>query len=219
MAVPFCIFIVLFFCELHASARSRAVPFSLALSGSFLSKMTFGKLIPLSNTADVPEVTVLLETKIPSLGLSLGYLITERLELRGTLAYGRSEIIEDTGIGLAGIPLGKNKVAGADCYRFGAGFLYYLVPGRLSPFLEAGAGALHIKTSGLGSSTKILLEYGGGIRFDFSGHLFILLDVKDQVSFFNYPQDFEVFFVAIYDTDFSDVQHCLGVCFSLGYSL
>jgi opacity protein-like surface antigen len=206
-------------CAFPASARSGVHPFSLTLSGGMLANMTFGKLVPLPNTADVPEVTVLMETKFPAFGLGLGYLITERLEFLGTLVYGRCEIIEDVGIGLAGIPLGQNMISKAESFQYSAGFVYSIVPGRISPFLAAGVGALTLKTSEFGSSTKLLLEYGGGIKFDLTRHLSAFLDIKDVVSYFNYPQDFDVFFVGIYDPDFSKSQHRLGIRFSLSYTI
>jgi len=201
------------------SAFSQSKSFSLILSGGVLTDLTFGKLLPLPNTADVPEITVLLESKSPVLGLGLGYQMNDRLELRANLSYNRAEIVDDVGIGFAGIPLGKTKVDDADCLQYTGNIIYYFFLQRLSLFLIGGAGGITLNTSELGSSTKLFLEFGAGMRFKIARKLSAFLDFKDQMSFFNYPEDFDVFFVAIYDPDFSKYQHRLGVRFSLSYRL
>jgi len=64
-------------------AQPQSQSFSLTLSGGFLFNTTFGRLNPLPNTADVPEIIISLENKGASFGLGLGYFITDRIELRG----------------------------------------------------------------------------------------------------------------------------------------
>lgn len=217
--ILFSAFVLLFCCVIPSSAQSASQSFSLILSGGLLSDMTFGKLNPLPNTADVPEITVLLENRCPSFGLSLGYLITERIEFQGTVTYGRSEIIDDVGIGLAGIPLGKIKISDVKNITCGGNLLYYFFLRRISLFLTGGVGAVTLMTSELGSSTKLFLDFGAGIRLNLTKHVSAFLDLKDHLSFFNYPRDFDVFFVAIYDPEFSKSQHRPGICLSLAYTI
>ena len=180
--------------------------------------MTFGKLVPLPGTADLPEIGVLMDTNFPAIGVGLGYLVTPRLEFRANVIYGRSEIIEDEGIGLAGVPLGRHRISKAESYHYTAGFAYSILPGRISPFLAAGMGTITIRTSELGSSTRLLVEYGGGIKLELAKKLTAFADIKDVVSFFDYPRDFDYAFLAIYSPDFSKSQHRLGVHFGLRYS-
>ena len=219
VTILFSAFVLLFCFVVPSSAQSRSQSFSLILSGGVLSDMTFGKLNPLPNTADVPEISVLLENKCPSFGLSLGYLITERIEFQGTITYGRSEIFDDVGIGFAGIPLGKAKISDAKNFTYSGNILYYFLLRRISLFLTGGVGAVTLKTSELGSSTKLFLDFGAGMRLSLTKHVSAFLDLKDHLSFFNYPRDFDVFFVAIYDPEFSKNQHRLGIRFSLSYSI
>jgi hypothetical protein len=217
--ILFSVFVLLFCLVVPSSAQPRPQSFSLILSGGMLSGMTFGKLNPLPNTADVPEITVLLENKGLSFGLSLGYLITDRLEIQAELSCGRSEIVDDVGIGLAGIPLGKTKISDAKNFTYSGNIFYYFLLKRMSLFLTAGVGAVTLKTSELGSSTKLYLDFGAGMRLSLSKHVSAFLDLKDHLSFFNYPRDFDVFFVAIYDPEFSKNQQRLGIRFSLSYTI
>ncbi|MDH5385003.1 MAG: hypothetical protein OEY18_09865, partial [Candidatus Aminicenantes bacterium] len=96
----FTAFYFLFCLAVPSMAQPRSQSFSLTLSGGFLFNTTFGRLNPLPNTADVPEVIVSLKNKGASFGLTLGYLITDRIELQGSFNYSRSEIINEVGIGL-----------------------------------------------------------------------------------------------------------------------
>lgn len=199
-------------------ANSRQRPFSLSLTGGFLSHTTLGKFNPLPNTADVPEITVTLENIGVSFGLSFGYEINERFELQGTFTYGRSEIINDVGIGLAGIPLGKTKVSNANNLSFSGNILFYFPLNRISPFFTAGLGAIILKPDKFRSSTKLLFNFGVGVKFRFNYYLSAFVDLKDYVSFFNYPKDFDVVYVAIYTPDFKTSQHRIGIGIGLSYA-
>jgi opacity protein-like surface antigen len=182
-----------------------------------LSNTTFGKLIPLPNTSDVPKINVSLENLGASYGLSLGYMLTEQFELQGSFTYNRSEIINDVGIGLAGIPLGKTKVSSAKSLYYSANILYHFLINRISPFFTAGLGAVTLKTDKLRSRTKVLINFGAGVKFKLNRKLSIFLDFKDHVSFFNYHKDFDVIFAAIYAPDFKKIQHRLGINIGLSY--
>ncbi len=199
-------------------AQPQSQSFSISLSGGYLFNMTFGRLNPLPNTADVPEIIVSLENKGASFGLNLGYLITDRIELQGTFNYSRSEIINEVGIGLAGIPLGKTKVSDATNLYYSGNILFYFPLNRTSPFVTVGLGAVTLRPAKLSSRTKLFLNFGAGIRFKLSRHLSTFLEIKDYMSFFNYPKDFEVFFPAIYSPDFKKSQHRLGIHASLSYN-
>ncbi len=183
-----------------------------------MSNTTFGKLNPLPNTADVPEVTVTLENLGASFGLSLGYRLTERFELQGTFAYNRSEIINDVGIGLAGIPLGKTKISNAKSLYYSGNILYHFLINRISPFFTAGLGAVTLKADKLRSRTKLFINFGAGVKFILNRKLSLFLEVKDNVSFFDYLKDFDVAFAAIYAPDFKKTQHRLGINSGLSYS-
>ncbi|MFX0201662.1 MAG: outer membrane beta-barrel protein [Candidatus Hodarchaeota archaeon] len=209
--------ILLLYLTSSSLAQSRSRSFSLSLTGGFLSNTTFGKLNPLPNTADVPEITVILENLGASFGLSLGYMFTERFELQGTFTYNRSEIINDVGIGLAGIPLGKTKVSSAKGLYYSGNILYHFLINRISPFFTAGLGAVTLKTDKLRSRTKLFLNFGAGVKFILNRKLAVFVEFKDHVSFFNYPKDFDVIFVAIYAPDFKKTQHRLGISIGLSY--
>jgi hypothetical protein len=43
------------------------------------------------------------------------------------------------------------------------------------------------------------------------------VEFKDYLSFFDYPKDFDVAYVAIYTPDFKKSQHRLGIGVGLGY--
>lgn len=201
-----------------ALAHSRQHPFSLSITGGFLSRTTLGKFNPLPNTADVPEIMVSLENIGTSFGLSLGYEISDRFELLGTFTYGRSEIINNVGIGLAGIPLGKTKVSNANNLTYSGNVLVNFPLNRISPYLTAGLGAITLKPDKLRSSTKLLVIFGAGVKLSFNRYLSAFIDLKDHVIFFNYLKDFDVLYAAIYTPDLKKSQHRIGIRFGLSYT-
>ncbi len=201
-----------------ALAQSRERPLSLSLSAGFLSHTTFGELRPLPNTADVPEIIVSLENIGASFGLNLGYKINDRFELQGEFTYGRSEIINDVGIGLAGIPLGKTRVSNVDNLSYSGNILFHFPLNRISPFLTAGLGAITLKPDSLRTSTKFLLIYGAGVKFRLNRYLSAFVDLKNHVSFFNYPKDFDMVYLAIYAPDFKKSQRRIGLHVGLSYA-
>ncbi|UCC40094.1 MAG: outer membrane beta-barrel protein [Candidatus Aminicenantes bacterium] len=214
----FTAFSLLYSLSVPSLAQPQSQSFSLTLSGGFLFNTTFGRLNPLPNTADVPEIIISLENKGASFGLSLGYLITDRIELQGIFNYSRAEIMNEVGIGLAGIPLGKTKVSDTKSFYYSGNILFYFPLNRTSPFLTVGLGAATMRPTNFRSRTKLFLNFGAGIRFKLSRHLSTSLEIKDYISFFNYPEDFEVFFPAIYSPDFKKSQHRLGIHASLSYT-
>ncbi len=214
----FTAFIFLFCLAVLSLAQPRSQSFSLTLSGGFLFNTTFGRLNPLPNTADVPEIIVSLENKGASFGLALGYMITDQIELQGSFNYSRSEIINEVGIGLAGIPLGKTKVSDTESFYYSGNTLFYFPLNRISPFVTIGLGAVTLRPTNLRSRTKLFLNFGAGIRFILSQHLSTFLEIKDYMSFFNYPEDFQVLYPAIYSPDFKKSQHRLSIHASLSYT-
>lgn len=209
-----------FLCSLSVPllAQPQSRSFSLTLSSGFLFNTTFGRLNPLPNTADVPEIIISLEDKGASFGLGLGYMITDRIELRGIFNYNRAEIMNEVGIGVGGIPLGKTKVSDAKCFYYSGNILFYFSLNRTSTFVTVGLGAASLRPTVFRSRTKLFLNFGAGIRFKLSQHLSTFLEIKDYVSLFNYPKDFEVFFSDIYSPDFNKSQHRLGIHASLNYA-
>ncbi len=153
-----------------------------------------------------------------SVEFSFGYEINRQFELRGTFNYGRSEIINDAGIGLSGIPLGKPKVSNVENFSYTGNILFHFPLNRISPFLTAGLGAITLKPDKLRSSTRLLFNFGVGVKLRFNQYLSAFADLKDYVSFFNYPEDFDVVYVAIYTPDFKKSQHRAGIGIGLSYA-
>lgn len=199
-------------------ADSRQRSFSLSLTGGFLTNTTFGKFVPLPNTADVPEIAVSWENRGISFGLSFGYALDERFKLEGSFTYGRSDIFNTVGIGLAGISLGKTKVADSYNMTYNINILFHLTRNRISPFVTAGFGVISLRPDELRSNTSLLFNYGVGAKLKFSPELAVRVDLKDYVSFFNYPRDFDVASIAIYSHDFKQTQHRVGLSLGLSYS-
>lgn len=200
-----------------APSRNQSKSISLTPFISIHSGYKFGNLNPLPNTADVPEIEVLLENKGVSVGMSLGYFVTDHVEFQGTFIYKQASIMNDIGIGLAGIPLGKIKVSDAKAYSYSGNILYHFPFGKNSLYLTAGIGAATLSPEQLKNKTKLLLNFGTGIKAKISKRLHAVLDVRDYVSFFNYAEDFNLVYIAIYSPDFRKSQHNLGIHAGLSY--
>ena len=181
------------------------------------SDLRFGRLVPLPNTADVPEIKVLLEYKQPALGLSLGYRLNGHLDLEGTALFARSRIVNDVGIGIGGNPLGRVGVSDANFYSVSGCLLYNFRSEGYSPYLGAGAGAAILDTETIGSATRPQLLLRAGIKFPLTNRLGLVLDVRDSVTFLKYGEDFSIAFPMIYRFDFKKNQHSLGVSLGLRY--
>jgi len=177
----------------------------------------FGKLIPLPNTSDVPEIIVQSKSRGVRVGFSLGYQITEHIEVQGMFIYGLSEFQDDVGIGLAGVPLGIAKVADVKSFSYSGNVLYSVPIHCLSVYVTGGVGAVTLKPDVLATKTKFLLNFGAGLSTNPVKHLRLFLDVRDYVSFFDFAQDFGMFYAAIYDQVFKKSQHHFGIHFGLGY--
>jgi len=108
------------------TAPTQHQPRSISLSPfiGIHSGYKFGNLNPLPNTGDVPKIVVSMENKGISFGMSLGYMITNHFEFQGTLIYGQSKIVNDVGIGITGIPIGKVKVSDAKFFSYSTNILY-----------------------------------------------------------------------------------------------
>jgi hypothetical protein len=181
------------------------------------SDIRFGRLVPLPNTADVPEIKVLMEHKQPALGLSLGYRLNGHLDLEGTALFARSRIVNDVGIGIGGNPLGRVGISDANFYSVSGSLLYNFRSEGFSPYLGAGAGAAILNTHRMGSSTRPQLLLRAGAKFPVTNRLGLILDVRDSVTFLRYAEDFNVAFPMIYRFDFNKNQHTLGVSLGLRY--
>ena len=181
------------------------------------SDLRFGRLVPLPNTADVPEVKVLLEHKQPALGLSLGYRLNGHFDLEGTALFARSRIVNDVGIGIGGNPLGRMAVSDATFYSVSGSLLYNFRSEGFSPYLGAGAGAAILDTETIGSAIRPQLLLRAGAKFPLTSRLGLILDVRDSIAFLKYAEDFSVAFPMIYRFDFKKNQHSLGVSLGLRY--
>jgi hypothetical protein len=200
-----------------ASAGAPDEVFSLAPFVGLQSGFRFGRLIPLPQTADVPEVRVTLERQWPTWGISLSWELNRRIELRVDALSGRTRIMNDVGIGLAGVPLGKIKASDAVFYSFGGSLLCHVLAGRFSPFLAIGGGAAVLDTEKIGSKTRLFALLGAGIRLRIGERLRGTLEFQDAVTFFRFDRDFEFFYIEIYRPDFKGTQHTAGLFFGLGY--
>ena len=122
------------------------------------------------------------------------------------------------GIGFAGIPLGKSKASDASSYSYVGRVLYYFCDSRISPYLSAGAGAMTFRTAEFGSKTRLLLNFGAGMRAKLSHSTQAFLDLRDNVTHFKFVQDFRYFIPMIYNTtDFKSVQHGFSIAAGLSY--
>ncbi len=177
----------------------------------------FGKLLPLPNTADVPEITVQSKSKGVRVGFSLGYQVTEHIELQSMFIYGQSEFQNDVGPGLAGVPMGIVKVSDVKSFSYSGNILYSIPIHCMSFYVTGGVGAVTLKPDELVTKTKLLLNFGVGMRMNPVKHLRLFLDVRDFMSFFDFSQDFGMLYAAIYDQVFKTSQHQIGIQFGLGY--
>ena len=115
--------------------------------------------------------------------------------------------MNDVGIGVAGIPIGKEIVSNAETFSYSGNVLYHVPFKKYSLYFSAGLGAVTIKTARFNSRTKFLLNFGIGMKAKFSNHIQPTLEIKDFVSFFDFAQDFGVAFPAMYSQDFRKSQN------------
>lgn len=200
-----------------APAAVREGRFSLTPLVGIQSGFRFGGLIPLPQTADVPDVRVLFEPRSPAWGVTLGWASGRHFEIRGTALYDRARITDDVGIGFAGVPLGKVKVSEAVLYSVGGSVIYHILPGGFSPYVFVGGGAALIDTEKIGSKTRPYASAGAGIRVRITNHLRGLLEALDRVTFFDFGRDFDCAYILIYRPDFKGIQHSAGFFLGLGY--
>ncbi len=200
-----------------APSRNMSKAFSFTPFVGIHSGYNFGNLDPLPNTADVPAIRVFLENRDVTVGMSLGYFFTDRFEFQGTFTFRRTRIMNDVGIGIAGIPLGIDNVSDANSLSYSGNILYHFPFGKYSVYLAAGIGATTLMPEQLSNKTRLLLNFGGGIKAKISKFLHAVLDIRDHVSFFNYPEDFDLVYILIYTPDFKASQHHLGINAGLSF--
>ena len=197
--------------------ESKTNGFSLIPFVGYHFSYEFGKLLPLPNTADVPEITVQSKSKGVRVGFSLGYQITENIELQGSFIYGTSEFQNDVGIGLAGIPMGIIKISVSKSFSYSGNILYLIPIHCLSIYVTGGFGVVTMKPDVLETKTKLLLNFGAGLMTNLLKYLRLFFDVRDFVSFFDFAQDFGISYAAMYDQEFKKSQHQIGINFGFGY--
>ncbi|MFC2157837.1 outer membrane beta-barrel protein [Acidobacteriota bacterium] len=181
------------------------------------SNFQFGTLVPTPQTADVPEVDILFEHKSPAAGLIFGFQFSSRLELQASFSYGSARIMNDVGIGLAGIPLGKSKASDATVYSYTGRIVYYVLDRGFSPYLSAGLGAMTLNTDQFGSKTQLLINFGIGVKVTLSKHFRGFFEVQDRISFLKFDRDFNFTHALIYNPDFKGLQHRIGLSIGVGY--
>lgn len=211
--------LLIFYQTLPGETReeSKTKGFSLMPVVGYYFGYEFGKLIPLPNTSDVPEITVQSKSKGVRIGFNLGYQITEHIQVQDMFIYGRSEFQNDLGIGLAGVPMGIVKVADSKSFSYSGNILYSVPIHCVSVYVTGGVGAVTLKPDVLKTSTKLLLNFGMGLSTNLWKNHRLFLDVRDYVSFFDFAKDFGMFYATIYDQKFNKSQHQIGIHLGLGY--
>lgn len=202
---------------LAAEAGGTSGRISLSLSLGVYSPVRLGNLVPLPQTADVPDVEVRLDPASPEAGFCLGYRIGRRLELQVEELVSRAEIIDDVGIGFAGIPLGEVTVSKAVLWSWGVRLLYSFRSRGMEPFIAAGVGLTTLDTAALGARSSPSIDFGAGLRARFSESLRAVVEVRDTLSFFRYFQDFRILYAMIYTAESRGVQHRPSLRLGLSY--
>ncbi len=211
------LWLALLFAVQTVAAENRPYPFTLTPLVGLHGGCEFGRLIPLPNTADVPGIRILLKNKGLSAGVTLGYTLSKNFELQGSFIYSRGQMIHDVGIGFTGVPLGEVKVSDTRIFSYSGNVLYGISIKNFFPFVSAGVGAITFDPDRLNTRTRILLNFGVGIKLELTRRILSVLEIKDYVSFFDYAKDFGVLYVAIYSADFKKTQHRLGIHIGLSY--
>jgi len=198
-------------------APARAAEFSLFTG--FSTNLFLGRLVPLSSTADVPGIRILLRPESPDWAVHAGLPLGRRFTLQATVGRTGAGIVHDVGIGLAGIPLGKSKVAEADFRSFTGSLLYDFGGAKLSPYLVLGAGAATLKISEAGTKTRPLVEFGAGLKTRLSRRVRLVLDVRPALTFFRFFEDFRFAYILIYRLEARNVQTHFKARLGLAYLL
>lgn len=185
--------------------------FSLAGYIGTAQAAEMGRLHPIPQSADVPPVRFLLEPRIPEWGVRLGYVFSRRFRAELGIELGLGDIMEDVGIGFAGIPLGKNSMSRAALWTLSTRLLFQPVAGGTAPYVFAGGGIAVLDTEEMGSRTRPTVEFGAGLKFRLSGRWGIFLEVRDTISFFRFFEDFRILYAMIYTAETLGVQHRPGV--------
>jgi hypothetical protein len=176
-----------------------------------------GSLVPVAGTADIPDVDILLESRGPQAAFTLGRRLSRRIELQIEATIGRAAVMEDVGIGLAGIPLGKTQVSEASTWTLGARLLVGLGGRVVEPYLVFGFGAVTLGIEEIETRTQLGAELGAGLKARLSRHLRVMLEVRDAISLFDYFADFRVFYAMVYSAGTPTFQHRPGARLGLGY--
>jgi len=185
----------------------------------FSTNLRFGRLVPLSNTADVPDVKILLQPESPEWSLRFGYGLGRHFGLEAAASRTEAGIVHDVGIGLAGIPLGKTKVADASAWSFGGSLLFDFGWNRASPYLVLGGGATTLKVKDAGTKSRPYLEFGAGLKTRLSRRFRLVLDIRPQVTFFRFFEDFRFAYILIYRLESRNVQTSLKARLGLAFLL
>jgi len=191
--------------------------FSISTSAGIYSNIKLAELTPLAGTADVPDVKVYLEPSGPEMGLSLGYALNRKVEFHLAASATPSRVIDDVGIGFAGVPLGKFVVTDAVMWNLGARILYGFGSGRLSPYAAAGFGLALLSTKDIGSKARPTVELAAGVKYEISLRLRADIEFRDTIGFFRYFEDFGIAYIMIYSAEMHTVQHRLGARATLRY--
>ena len=125
--------------------------------------------------------------------------------------------MNDVGVGIGGFPLGKEKVSDTNIYSYSGNILYHIVLSPSSVYFTAGIGGMTLDPEIFNSKTRLILNFGAGVRVKINDRIFPVLEIKDYVSFFNYPEDFGLAYIALYTPEFKKSQHHIGIRIGVSY--
>ncbi|MEO6443672.1 MAG: outer membrane beta-barrel protein [Gemmatimonadaceae bacterium] len=179
---------------------------SIARITPYVGYLTFGDYV------QGPVGTRLTNESAPVYGVQLGLDVTPNVALVGNVGYSNSKVRVGVPI-IGGVNVGDSKVL-----LYDAGLQLRLpalsaLGGGLTPFVEAGAGAIRydVRTGPLTTTaTNFAANFGGGADLQLTRSLGLRAQVKDYVGKFDFRE------AASFNVD-SRVAH--NVAFSLGVNL
>jgi len=188
------------------------------LAGS-ATNTKFGRLVPLFSTAELPTLNIVFEPRDPLWTLSLAYPLGRRIELQATASLVNGAIIYDANSDMTGDPQRKMKIAEAAKWSFGGSLLYRFGRSRVSPYLAVGGGATALKIEGAGRRARPFVEFGVGLKTRLSRRFQLVLDIRREISFFRFFEDFRLAYILNYRFDSRNLQMgwkaSLGLAFRL----
>jgi opacity protein-like surface antigen len=168
---------------LSASSASAQKP-TVARITPYVGYLAFGDYV------DGPIGTRITNQNSAVYGVQLGLDLSRNVALTGNLGYSDSNV-------RVGLPIiGGLNVADSKVLLYDAGLQFRLpsstsLGAGLTPFLEAGAGAIRyeVRTGPLSTNaTNFAVNFGGGVDLQLNRNIGLRLQAKDYVSKFDFQQ-------------------------------